>query len=242
MPHGAKDYGNIIHGEVTQGLYDMAELAVRLGAINSIDRLGNIIFFDDFSNGEGACLLAGNGTGSSVSVSGSRFKYGGFSGKLIAGSEVWGEAYCYYDVLYPELTKMGSEYNFSFDNSVSYIEFYTGLYTPTRFYLALVKLDLVNKKLQIRNSAGSWLDIVTVLPIYASEYLFHSMKIVNDFTTGYYSRMIFDSITYNLSSYLIGYTVGSYNVHIDWRFHIVTKVGYNGIAYLDSTILTRNEP
>ncbi|GAI60610.1 unnamed protein product, partial [marine sediment metagenome] len=121
MVHGAPDNFEVQQKVTTFRLDDMAELAVRLGAVNSADRLGDVYFFDNFANGLGNWETIPAGTGSGISSSGSIFKHKSWSCKLIGGSALGNYAYITSRQSYSQPSKMGLEVNFSVNNNVEAI-------------------------------------------------------------------------------------------------------------------------
>ena len=114
MAHGAPDNYEVKPTNITNTLQDDAELAVRLGAVSSIDRLGNVIWFDNFSNGSNSWILSGDGLGNDASVSSARYKHGGFSLKLTGGRDDDLQSTCYVFLTYPEPSKNGHRIQYKF--------------------------------------------------------------------------------------------------------------------------------
>lgn len=242
MTHGAPDNFQVQPRNIVYVLQDDAELAVRLGAVSSIDRLGNVLFFDDFSNGKEAWYTLISGTGAAVAISAGRYRHGGFSLKLTGGSNSARFAMCQAVLTYPDPSKMGVECNISFNNEADSIQTKIYLYSGSAVYSCIIKIDITNNKLQLYDRNNTWQDIATSLNLLASDYNFHSLKAVGDFVNGNYIRVILDGVSYDISSHLLGYEVSTTNPQL--TVHVVngSKSGYNGIAYLDSVIITRNEP
>lgn len=242
MTHGTQDYGNVYPRSVVSTLNDMAELAVRLGAVNSIDRLGDVLFFDDFSNGKGAWEVDTDGLGGEVSTSSLYFKHGGFSLMLKCGSDSFLWALTRVFLSYPEPSKVGFEVNFSFDSDIDFIYFVLEGYSESSYFKCCIKFDLSNKKLWYYGSDGVYHEIASLLYLDTYYGHFHSIKFVVDLNTGYYNRLRFNGITYNLSTYQFKTTeVGNIPV-LECTVHAYSVNGSNGIAYIDSVIVTRNEP
>lgn len=242
MAHGAPDNYQVQPRNIVYVLQDDAELAVRLGAVSSIDRLGNVLFFDDFSNGKEAWFSNVDGEGAEISISGQYYKHGGFSLKHIAGSDGYRWAQSSIILSYPDPSKQGTEINFSINNSLSYLLLTFVLQTGSKYIETAIKLDFVNNTILYVDSEHNYQTIANISVMSCLLYTFHSLKLVADFITGYYTRVIFDGISYNLSTYL-AYNIPSTASPLILVYLTLTSVaGVNGISCLDSVIITRNEP
>ena len=63
MPHGTPDWWGTGPKSTTYALQDLAELAVRLGSVNTYDRRGDVVWWDDWSGGAGRVIASGTGYG-----------------------------------------------------------------------------------------------------------------------------------------------------------------------------------
>jgi len=137
---------------------------------------------------------------------------------------------------------MGTEYNISFNSNVDYIDFHLILSSLDYIYTSTIKLDITNNKLQLQDFDEHWHDIATSLKLLTNDYIFHSLKLVCDFVNKNYVYLIFDGISYNITEHLLRYDETSFNPFLECRIDLFSEGGVNGIAYLDSVIITRNEP
>ncbi|MBA7582697.1 hypothetical protein ES708_24633 [subsurface metagenome] len=239
--HGAPDNYDVKPTNITNTLQDDAELAIRLGAISSIDRLGNVIFADDFSNGKGSWLETAEGTGADVSINGDIFKFAGFSCKITARSDDPYLASIYNQLHYPDLSSMGFEINFSRDSNVSYILLPLSLYEGLTLRWSEIKIDFANNKLQYLLNPTTYKDIATGLRIPNIINIFQNLKLKVDFITNHYINVRYNSTLYNLSDIPV-YTENIVShKHLRCEITPYSKPGTNGVTYLDSVIITRNE-
>jgi EAL domain-containing protein (putative c-di-GMP-specific phosphodiesterase class I) len=105
-----------------------------------------------------------------------------------------------------------------------------------------VKLDFSTYKLYYYSSADSWVEITTLDAFSASDQSFHPIKLVVDFDTLKYDRVIVDNTLYDLSSFSLYSAVSALNQRILWE---VTLEGLNttgGQLYVDDAIFTQEEP
>lgn len=242
MVHGAPDNFQVKPTNITYSLQDDAELAVRLGAASSIDRLGNVIFFDDFSDGKEAFYTKAVGTGAEIAISSQYFKHSGFSLMLKSGDDITDTALAVVYLSGPKPSKTGIETCFSFNSNVDHILFIVRGDTETLHFYAGIELDLINDKLQYRDSGEVYQDIAPLRWVTVHFNMFHILKLVIDPVTGYYVRLIFDNIIYDLSSYNFATEAASDYPRLFPKVEVYSKNGVNGTVYLDNVIITRNEP
>ena len=242
MVHGAPDNFQVRPKNITHTLDDDAELAIRLGAISSIDRLGNVIFSDDFSNGIGSWLKTELGIGADISIDGDIFKSGGFSCKITPRSDDPYLGSIYNQLHYPDVSKMGLEVNMSMDSYIDYILITLILYDGSWLHYTAIKIDITNNKLQYLDSTQVYQDIVGSVSFPNVTSIFHNFKLKVDFVDDYYINLRYNSELYNLS------TLGMYteafvsHKHLRSQISVYSKAGENGNVYVDSIIVTRNEP
>lgn len=242
MAHGLPDWTPSDIKETVYAVIDLAELAVRLGAVSSIDRLGNVLFFDDFSNGKEAWYEQLSGTGASIGVSSKYFKLGGFSLKLVGGSDSDKYAIANVESAFSIGYRFGAEYTFSVDSNVDYVIFPLWVRGSADGYLPKIKVDMTGDEILYLDSSEVWQSIVTPISICTDLYHFHTLKYVIDFQTGYYVRLIVDGVTYDLSAYVMPTYPPDPKTLIAAFIEVYSKNGVNGICHLDSVILTQNEP
>jgi len=242
MAHGAPDNFQVQPKNIIYSLQDHAELAVRLGAISSIDRLGNVIFLEDFSNGADRWQLSNVGGGSILELSSAEFKEGGFAlysknGGLIAD---WNTFRCY--LTYPDPSKMGMEVNMSFDDDVDRIICMLDLFDLTGYWQARIQIHPDEEEIRIYDDHDMPHVIASNINPARYTYIFHSFKMICDMTTGKHVRVIFDGITYDTSDFTMRRLTGEYQPFLKPTFYVYSNTGTFGESYFDSVIITRNEP
>lgn len=242
MAHGTKDYGNVSPKETTYRLDDMAELAVRLGALPSLDRLGDIIYQEDFSHGIYNWTQLLEGVGASISLDTTHFKSSGFSAKLVAGSTAAKVAQIRMYFPYPVLSNFGLESCMTIGTDIESLIIGLSLSSGGTFYQGAIKIDPINDKIYYFSSAGAWVELVSSIDFYVDDYIYNNFKLVIDLTNIKYKRFCYNNGVKNMSGLdLYSIFVGDPDsVVVD--FAAYSKAGLNGISYLDNIIVTQNEP
>ena len=242
MAHGTKDYGNVYPKEVTHRLDDMAELAIRLGAISSIDRLGDVIFYDDFEDGIGKWVSETGGTGASVSLETAKSNSGGFSCKLVTGNLV--DNYANIRKLFYkfQLSKIGIEFRFILDTYDSIVQTWLYWYDGSTVKEAIIAYITDLTLLRIWVSGGTWKTLATAVRLYQDTTTWHSMKIVIDLNSEKYERIIINGVQYVKTEEYIESRPDTSLPHTNCGIEIDARVAANVTNYIDDIIITQNEP
>ena len=220
----------------------MDELAARLGSIDTFDRRGDVLWYDDFESGINAWDTTATGAGSSIDWVATTSQKGGFSMRLLAGPAVGRAAAAKHTSPLPVSTKVGFEASFTVDSDIDYISFQQ-TYQDALQYAAKINYDETGTgSLYYYDSANNPQLIVAGLGLLGSTYVFHTIKLVIDIVNNEYVRLILDNTEYDLSSLGI-YAAGALG-GAQWFQNI--KVFSGAVAgttsYIDSVIVTQNEP
>lgn len=227
-----------------------AELAARLWSINTYDRRGNVVFMDNFDEPVLKWNTAMIGAPvSSVSLSTLYSRVAGNSVRLAVGTGVNFYAAIWKYLPLPIETKLGMEASFTIPTNIDRLGISFALYTGTELHESGFFYSRTDDVLYLYNVAiGTPTSIVAsdVNPFvsdYAPAVLFHTMKLVIDYKTNKYLRVMFDNKEYDVSD--IGYKVTSPH---PWGSSVIVglwavnnNVG-TPVVYVDDAICTQNEP
>ena len=242
MVHGAPDNFNVQQKLTTFRLDDMAELAIRVGHPVSLDRLGEIIFAENFESGLVRCTTFTSGLGGSIIISGDKSRSGGFSCKMVAGSSLQKLARINIVQPLPIISNLGIEFHHTVNNNTDYFLYYFYIYDGTNKYLIDMKFDTTNKKLYLRDSTDIYIEIDDDFPISYSDIFYHGFKIVIDVKNAMYKRLITNHTTYNISNYSLYLHSASTLRYLNFFLQHFGIVDNNPAIYLDNIIITQNEP
>lgn len=224
---------------------DVAELAARLGSIVTFDRRGNVVFLEDFESGVEGWLHGTIGTGASVVWSAETSRSGGFSCKITTCLDGLYQASITKTLPLPVLGKIGAEISFSFVAwaPIDYIYLWMYLNTRTQIFTVAVRYDRANDEIQYRDSAANWVTVTAEqIALFEEETCFHSLKMVADFVTGEYTRVIINNAEYDLSGIAMQVTPVAVTPQLVIFIVAEGRPTFNDIAYIDSCIVTQNEP
>jgi len=242
MPHAGPDWGTYAPASTIYSLQDLGELAARIGSFVNFDRLGNVIAMDNFENGIGEWYSDGD-AGFSADWDSKYCRLGGFSCKLTTGPSAGNTVKITKHIGAPVLSAMGVEVSFSYEQNWRYLDIFLDLYDGTYYYGAALRFDHTTAKLQYKDSAGAFQDIAggfyygTELP-----HDFDTLKIVADFTTVKYKRLLVNNLVFDLSEISFLKDVSTNTPALTVQLRLTTSANAAAIAYIDDVIVTQNEP
>ena len=224
-------------------LTDMAELAARLGSIVTFDRRGNVMFLEDFEGNLSKCRTDAS-AGGSVSISSKYARGGSFSCKLVTGPIAGDFAYLGIPLAYPVLSKMGFEvcWNRSDGDALDEIDILFELYDGKDWWWPEVRWVRATFTWEYRKNAVTWVALSPAVNYYMDNLPFNHAKLVVDFVNKEYVRFIANNIVYDLAG------IGLYSMGAVVPGRIVpsvttyTAVAASAVNYIDSIIITQNEP
>lgn len=242
MAHGAPDNFDVQAKPTTFKLSDMAELAERLGAIPSLDRLGDVIFADDFKDGLVHWNTEVLGVGTTIVESGVWSMHGGWSVKVNLPADASAYARIYRSLPYPVSSRIGFEFNATSDTNlnalIGYLTFYTGAYKIT----FALKFDIPGGKVYYLNALGVWTLIASNVYMYYAGGLFHRGKFIVDLPNLKYLRYSISTGTVSMADLAPFITADTTLAHMYVELYVTGNVSGAIEVYLDSFIITQNEP
>jgi len=220
--HGTPDFGNVVKQDNVYQLNDLAEQAERLGAIPSIDRLGTVIFLEDFIDGINKWDITLTGAGNIARSSGYRFFHGGWSCYLYLPANAGNNIQLLTSIPYPLTTYIGIEFcaniNQFTTQFIGYAQFYTGVYCLTFG----IKVDIPNGNVYLLNNVGSWVLVNSSAYLYYGDIMFHHVKYVVSLPDLTYIRWVTTSASGIINTYTPYITLSS-DVNV-WIYQLMFMV------------------
>lgn len=242
MAHGTPDWGVTAGAVTTYQLTDLAELAARLGSIVTFDRRGDVIFLEDFESGLHKWSTLISGTGATVDLSSNRARTGRYSAHLVAGSSSSRFAEMMHYLPFPVLSSFGLECGFQLGGADDNLNLRLRLFDGANLREYQVRYVSVPQSLQYLDSTGSFVTFAIPDQLMGQSTLFFVAKLVIDATAGEYLRFILDQRSYPLAG-IAAQTIASADYpHLEARLRNTGFAGFNNEMFIDTVILTQNEP
>lgn len=242
MPKGQPDFGLYAPTETIVGLSDMGELAARLKSIATHDRRGSIIWLDDFESGIEQWVLAGIGANRSLAWVSTYHRSGGFCAKLTSAATTDQPATMTTALVYPALSKIGAEFSFLRDTTLSQLTITLAIVSATTTTTVLIRWTAATNLWEVTDASLTWRSLSPTISFNKDYPLFNTIKIVADFATTKFVRLIANNITYDLSGYNIHTTAVGADARMRLVIQITPNADYATHLYVDDVIVTQNEP
>lgn len=200
MPRGTVDDSNVLKQALISAVTDVGELAVRLGAISSIDRSGDVFSQTQFGDGWGLWQSDSSGTGAYVRLSSLCSRSQGVCARLRAGNAEDDYAALYVFIRNPLSGKIAVEMHFTYLTAWKKLTLRLAYYTGTTVITFEVVLDLAAGQLSYLNAAGGY-TVFGTLAISAREAgEWQAAKMVIDLPNDRYWRFLLNDVSYDMAS------------------------------------------
>jgi len=242
MVHGAPDNYQVQQKVTTYRLDDMAELAVRLGSPINYDRMGDVLAYESFENGNVRTILGGAGANTIKEITGVYAKTRGFSAHLRPHNIGQNQCNIHLYTTPIDIGKIGYEASFTCESDLSHIILYFDVYDGSNRIQVGIKYDHVNTKLYYLDEDNNYTD--ADIDVYLQEYpiMWNTIKFVIDIDNNKYTRVRTNNKTYSLTDIPIR-KINSFTFpHLVSVFYVYNKADTTCDIYIDDIIITQNEP
>jgi hypothetical protein len=229
-------------GSNRSSLADLGELAVRLGALTSYDRRGEVIWQDDMSNGLSPWYVDTVGTASVVTTTDQHTDAGPYAILLTSGTTAGDRAGIRRGLAPFNMQRLGMEVSVQFDTLPSSWTFVIQRYTPTGYFEGMVMYNGDTYEVSILVPALGFVVLCTLPPSVSILAHYDYFKLVIDQSTGKYVRLLVNQTEYDISSYSL-YTHTA--VYPDIWYMSVYNHNHDGTTdtvHIGHVIITANEP
>jgi len=242
MAHTRPDYSTqqkmaTIYGEVDNG-----ELAARLKSINTYDRRGKIVWLDDFESAVLKWDGAGAGLGNAAAVNAAWSRNGDSSCKLTCGSSAPQFGGIEKGIQPPFMGHLGLEASCFFDADVTAFFIDLTMFDGTYMTYCRFAIDIALGLLQYYTDAGAWATLINGLTFINDRQMIYTLKIVADFSTGYYVRGMYGGVTYDMTALPMYHFLDATTPQLYVNIYAAGTIATNAVCYVDDVIVTQDEP
>ena len=222
-------------------LADLGEHAVRLGSPVTFDRRGEVVWFDVGDKGLAPYIITGSGAGNKVKVDVLYPLHGSYNVMLQAGSDADCTSEIVKLVSNLAMRRSGFEVAGFVMVGVEAFEIYSARFDGSRGVLGRVRLNNVDKTLDYYGSDDAW-HAIDIIGEFEDNYgVYHHLKLVTNFDSENYMRVLFDEKSYDLSTHELKTETSSQIACYRFYVRVVGRAGYNDTAYVGHVIVTGNE-
>ena len=244
MGHTAPDWGIAGTTATIYRVDDLGELAARLWSPSTYDRSGNVIWMDDFVKYLNRWSKIGTGTGHDAYIDGDLAHHGDHSCKLITGDATGNYEYILHYHPEPKLSKVGIEWWWTLTEGADEQYMYWVLKVAGKTCTVKLRFLYADElwSIEYANDAGGWTELAAGLDYRTGSTMFHANKLVADLVDEQYVRLSIDGTDYDMSDIPIYTDTGETQGWMSVQIGIVTAGDSNLSMWVDSVILTQNEP
>jgi hypothetical protein len=242
MTHGHPDFHRTGGTKTSFPVSDLGELAARLGSINTFDRRGDVIFMDDFEASTLKWDSSTSGAGASVARTSTFANGGTYALQLITGDANGNSATMQRYFPLHAKQRIGVEAGISNSADLSYIGIVLRWYDGTNYHNSNFQYEVSTGSLQVTDHTGAMTTIASGITIEPVSHLFHHIKLVVDFNSDKYVRLMIDGVEYDIS-HVGARTVASASGPYGYlQIAAVNGAAGNRGIIVDDVIITINEP
>lgn len=243
MPKGQPDYGLYAKTSTITGVSDLGELAARIGSIDTFDRGGNVIWLDDFEEGiEKWRIVTNTGDRGSFLWSPEKARNGGFSMKLSCGDVTDDILRVDHSLSMPVISRIGLEFSMQVESIEGIFAFTSYLYDGETQHRVGIRYARDTEIWQYYDITDVWRDLTPTLFLGESATGFHTIKLVVDFATGYYVKLMVGNAIFDLSAYQYYKQALPFSSVLNLNFELIAIADEASTVFVDDVIVTQNEP
>jgi len=242
MSHTLPDYTTKYKLAKIFGNVDNAELAARLGACSTMDRRGNLIWYDDFEAAAAVKWDVAGDAGYTMAYSTDRAWMGNQSMKTVTHTDAADNVILEKSFCLPLERRIGIEFMFNMTTGKPEISILILGYTGAFCFNAIVQYNHNTGKLYYLNSAGAYVELTRHDSTTITNESWFFMKLVIDWDVKEYVRFIFCGTEYDLTGIPIRTWASILERHVDIFLYNTAVTAAASTVYFDNFILTQNEP
>jgi len=241
MTHGAPDWGSTSTLTFMHRVYDMAELAARLGSSNVFDRRGNVLLMDGFESGFSGWEeehTAGDGWIQPIAFP---THIGGVAIGCQYSSAAGAVGRIFRYVAMPQITSYGLEAAFLPALNNRYFEELLDVYDGTQVWYYGFRWYQQTGELKVCNASFEWETFATIRPLVFSGYPWFIAKLVVDLDNHAYKRVMINAQTFDVTSFAPYHAAADMSAIIYIGIAGANDIAVSDLAAFDDVILTMNE-
>lgn len=223
------------------GQIDSGELAARLGALSLQDRRGNLVWCDDFESPVTKWTHTATGTGASVALSADYSTLGSQSMKITTSASTAESSLISRYFTLPPQTRIGCEFMCMPVDSKMVCTLIMNGYDGSNFYDPRVRVNFATDVVQYYHITEGWKTIDSDLKFYDGIKTWLFVKLVFDWDTKKYVRLMVGKEEYDLSAQSIKSSGSGAEPLLSLEIWATPSENASHIIYLDNVVLTQNE-
>lgn len=242
MARGQRDFGQYAPKEGSASVSDMGEVAARLGSIVTYDKRGDVVDFDNFEEPVIKWINDGFGVVKYTILDSDNARSASQSVKMHSSNGVGGKASLYKGFALLAAKRLGTEISFSMLQALQFLEIDIFVFDGTTRHIAKVKLDPAAKKVYVWNASEAWEEVGNIGGLQIEAFLFHTLKLVVDFTNGVYARVMLNALEWDIPGVSYQQDASGEAPYVEVYIYLTNLTATSDQCWVDDFILTQAEP
>jgi len=241
MVHTAPDYTMKYKQNTIYSVVDNAELVARSSKYFSVDRRGNVVWYDDFETAASTRWVAVADTIGTAAPSTDRAWTGDTSMKIVTAAVVDDGVTVVKAFSGGFSHRAGVEIWFTITGGKPFVYLTLVGYSGTYYYEAGLRFNENNGRLYYENDTSAYTEITKDDHVYTDREHWVPMKVVVDWDLREYVRVIFGGTEYDLTGVPLYAVLSGLDQNIRPQFRADAATAAVATVYFDNFMLTQNE-
>jgi len=242
MSRGSADFSNVRNNGIAHSVPSASELLNRPDGIISMDVRGQCILYNDFEDGSENGAITFSATPNYFGIARNNVFPGFWSLRLSTNAGINNNVQLEHKVPYSVSDKSGLEALLYCNISNAIIKVRLHFYKDLVLHEAIVRFDTNDSKTYILNSSGTFTEITSLIDHDFPRPYYQQVKLVVDFTTGKYVRVLLNGVIFDLSSYDYRQSATIIKPAIEYKIGIENITATAADLFIDNIIVTIQEP
>ena len=240
--HGLPDWGLTARKATVYGLDDLGEAVARLGSPVVWDRRGDVFWIETFEYGLRKADVSGSPTGYTSQLSSALAEHGPYCLVISPAADSLATVAVQWFHPLPPYGGWGHEVWWSGYDIFGEIRFNMSYFTGTMSLVARAIYNVPEENLYLLGAGEELHLIAENAGLLMDLSCYHVIKIVADFDTGYYKRVILDRETFECEDIELYSLVTDKKPALCHWVNIIKNAASTCELAIDTLILTQNEP
>ena len=204
-------------------------------------RSGKVLYLDDFEKGIGAWTRAATGLAGEIVLTSEWVYLGGLA--CIITTHDTGNSIASISKRFPpvDLQVLGGQMCFAVVTAVKWLDFEIRLEDGDDSYYFNARYEHTTGKLYVQTGMLAYTEFADHGVLSEGLGIYHHVKLYVDTQSKTFVRLLFDNVSYNLSSYAPASQPGGASHREDVWIRVTSQDDVSAIVYVDSIVLTTDE-
>jgi hypothetical protein len=242
MARGSLDFSNVVNSGISFSVAPSWEAINRPLGLLSKDLRGQCLLYNDFEDGSPSASETFTNVPVYQGIAVNNIYPGNFSYRM--KTNVGANSLCAltFGLPYALADRCGHEALYYCNDSVTVIRHKLNYFSGSVVHESAVRFDTNDGKTYLLNNVGVYVDISSLVTHTFPDTHYQNIKLVVDFTTGKYLRVLINSVLYDISAYSYKQSASVVKSYLQYENRVNNFGANSAEIFVDNIIITGNEP